>query len=74
MDINKMVEVNDCPVCDGPGLLEETSGNAYNVSCLDCGSHTVNVSYKSEDDKLLAAKRAAELWNFGKVIKSMPGD
>lgn len=74
MDIYEMIDLNDCPVCGGAGLLEEENGNSYYVTCMDCGSHSVNISFKSEDEKLSAAQRTAELWNCGKVISSSPGE
>ena len=36
LDINLL----DCPVCRGPGLLEEESGWCMYVMCLDCGWQT----------------------------------
>ena len=36
--------------------------------------YTVHVDYKNEEDRLEAAKRAAELFNTGKVLKSNPGE
>ena len=35
MDIEEMLEIHDCPLCDGGSLLEEESGCGYcNVSGL----------------------------------------
>lgn len=74
MDILKDVNVNDCPKCGGSALLEEESGNSYSVYCLDCGAHTVAIRFKDDDERLLSAKKAAELWNYGKVIASGLGE
>ena len=74
MNIDEMLEISDCPLCDGGALLEEECGCSYYVSCLDCGCHTVNIDFCSDEERLDAAKRAVMLWNTGKVISSSPGE
>ncbi len=74
MNIDDLVEVNECPLCGGGGILEEDCGSSYYVTCLDCGCHSVNIGFKSEDERLDAARRTAELWNCGKVISMSPGE
>ncbi|MDD6037369.1 MAG: Lar family restriction alleviation protein [bacterium] len=74
MDIFELVEVNDCPICGGGALLEEECGNSYYVMCMECGAHSVNIDFKTEEERLSAAQRTALLWNTGKVIKSDPGE
>ena len=37
MNIEDMLEINDCPLCDGGALLEEECGCGYYVMCLECG-------------------------------------
>ena len=59
---------------DGAGILEEDCGSSYYVTCLECGCHSVNIDFKSDDDRLDAAKRTADLWNCGKVISMSPGE
>ena len=54
--------------------LEEECGCSYYVMCLECGCHTVNIDFRSEQERLDAAKRAVMLWNTGKVISSSPGE
>lgn len=58
----------DCPLCNGPSLLEEENGWCFYATCLDCGCHTAEVPFQSENDRETAAKKAAELWNMGKVV------
>lgn len=74
MDIFDEIELQDCPICGGAGLLEEEGGASFYVSCLDCGSRTVNIDYKEKEKAKEAAQRAADLWNTGKVISSHPGE
>lgn len=74
MDLFQDIEVLDCPLCQGPGLLEEESGWCFYVMCLDCGCQTAEVEYRSEADRMTAAGQAARLWNMGKVIPSNPGE
>lgn len=74
MDIEEMLEIHDCPLCDGGALLEEESGCGYYVMCLDCGCHSVTIDFHSEEERLEAAKKTVMLWNAGKVISSHPGE
>ena len=45
------LELFDCPLCHGPGLLEEENGWCLYVQCLDCGCHTAALSYNSEEER-----------------------
>ncbi len=67
------IELHDCPICGGPGLMEEEE-HGYYVACLDCGSYTGTVSFKTEEGRYEAAEKSAMLWNTGKVINSAPGE
>lgn len=73
MDIEK-IELHDCPLCNGAGLLEVEGGDCYTVSCLDCGCSTVGIPFSGEADRYDAAQRAATLWNKGKVISEGVGE
>ena len=70
-NIDELVDLHECPLCEGGSILEE-EGNGFYAQCMDCGCYTVHVDYKNEEDRLEAAKRAAELFNTGKVLKSNP--
>lgn len=74
MDIRKQIDLLDCPICQGPSLLEEENGWCFYVMCMDCGCHTAEVEFNSDDERLTAAQQAARLWNMGKVISSSPGE
>ena len=74
MEFFEQFELEDCPICGGTGLLEEENHCGFSVSCLDCGGVTVTIDFKTEEGKLEAAKRAADLWNTGKVIPASPGE
>ena len=73
MNIEELVDLQDCPLCDGPAYLEEEA-NSFYVMCYECGCHSVTVNYKKVEDRLLAAQGTAKLWNSGKVIKPTPGE
>lgn len=73
MDLFADVNLLDCPLCQGPALLEEENGGFY-VMCLDCGCHTAEIEFKSAGERGDSACRAARLWNMGKVISSSPGE
>jgi len=68
------IELFDCPICHGTGLLEEENGWCLYVSCLACGSHTAEVAFHSEEERVKVAKHVASMWNIGKVIPSGPGE
>ena len=74
MDITENLELLDCPLCQGPALLEEEEGWCVYVTCLDCGCHTAEVPYKNDEERALAMQRAASTWNIGKVIASGVGE
>ncbi|SDI38453.1 Restriction alleviation protein Lar [Pseudobutyrivibrio sp. 49] len=73
MDFTEKFELHECPICGGAGLMEEED-HGYYVACLDCGSYTGTVGYKTEEGREQAAERSAMLWNTGKVINSAPGE
>ena len=68
------IELQDCPLCGGGGILEEEGGWCLYVQCLDCGCHTAELSFRTEEERLEMARRAARGWNLGKVIYPGPGD
>lgn len=74
MDFYEMFELENCPECGGTGLLEEECGNVFTCTCLDCGSHTIDIGFKDEAGKREAAERVAYLWNLGKIISSARGE
>ena len=57
-----------CPVCRGAGYIEDEQGWCMYACCLNCGTETAHVSYKTPEERLEAARQAAYLWNIGKVI------
>lgn len=72
--MQNIIELEECPVCRGVGILTHEGGWNVQVECGDCGAHTVYVEYSNEEEKLEAEKRVATLWNIGKVIKINPGE
>ena len=67
MEIYEMIDLQDCPRCFGPSILEEEE-HGYYVTGLDCGCQSATFEFKNDDERLEAARRTAELWNTGKVI------
>ena len=74
MEIRELPELQDCPLCGGPGLLEEESGWCWYAMCMDCGAQTAPVEYRSKQRRAEAAQAAARLWNIGKVIRQDNGE
>lgn len=73
-DLYRKIYLQDCPYCRGAAVLEEEEGWCHYVICHDCGSHTAEIEYHSEDDREESARQAAYLWNIGKVINSNPNE
>lgn len=73
MSIYDEIDLQECPACGGPGLLEEEQGWCMYVMCLDCGAQTGEFPFKTQEEKKEAAKAAAEIWNMGKVVSPQPG-
>ena len=74
MEIYRELELQDCPHCGGPGLLEEEADWCWYVMCLDCGAQTAQIEFKTPEERGEAARTAANLWNFGKIMRSGIGD
>ena len=74
MEFSGNFELEDCPICRGPGMLIHEGGWNVQVECCDCGSHTVYVEYETEEEKQEAEQKVVTLWNLGKVINSNAGD
>ncbi len=74
MDLKNAVDLDECPICRGPGILSHEGGWNVQVECADCSAHTIYVEYKNEEEKREAEQKVIRFWNLGKVIKSEPGD
>ena len=74
MNIHEELELQACPYCGGAGLLEEDHGWSWYVMCVDCGSQTASIDFRTPEARLDAAQKAAHLWNIGKVLRSNAGD
>ncbi len=74
MDIHKEFELQDCPYCGGPGLLEEENGWCWYAVCLDCGAQTAHFEFHTPEERREAAGKAAMLWNTGKILRGNIGE
>lgn len=74
MEQKEILELEECPICRGAGILTHEGGWSVQVECADCSAHTVYVEYNSPEEKALAEKKVATLWNIGKVIRSDVGE
>lgn len=74
MDILEQIDLLECPICQGPGLLEEANGWCIYATCLDCGCQTAEFPFRNEEERAKAAEQAATMWNIGKVIAMGVGD
>ena len=72
MNIDEMLEISDCPLCEGGALLEEECGCSYYVMCLECGCHTVNIDFRSEQERLDAAKKSGYALEYRKSNIKQP--
>lgn len=73
MELFEKIYLQDCPRCGGPALLEDANGWCY-IVCMDCGCQTGGIEYKTEEEKVTAAEKAAYLWNMGKNVSPDPGE
>ena len=74
MDNKNIIELEECPICRGAGMLMHEGGWNVQVECTDCSAHTVFVEYTTEEQRLVAEQKVAMLWNIGKVIRSDVGE
>ena len=74
MNIHEELRLEDCPFCGGVGLLEEENGWCWSVMCMDCGAQTAAMEFRSPEERKEAAKKAAHLWNIGKVLRGDIGE
>ena len=68
------IELEDCPVCRGAGVMQDEQGWCVSVACMDCGAETAHADYRTPEERLEAARRVALLRNMGKVIHTGVGD
>ena len=74
MNTNEIIELEECPICRGAGMLVHEGGWSVQVECNYCSAHTVYVDYSGDEERAAAEKTVARLWNMGKVIKSDVGE
>ena len=68
------IELWDCPICRGSGVMHDEQGWCLSVGCMDCGAETANAEYHTPEQRLEAARQVALLWNMGKVIHTGASD
>lgn len=73
-EIIEELDLQECPICGGPAVLEEEGKWCFYVMCMDCGCHTAEAVYDGVEQRKEAARKAAHLWNIGKVLRSDPGE
>ena len=73
-EILKQIDLQDCPLCKGPGVLEEEGGWCVYVVCPHCGTLTAFCRYDKGQSREEAVKQAVDLWNMGKVIAERRGE
>ena len=74
MNIHEELILQDCPFCGGAGLLEEENGWCWYVMCMDCGSQTAAFEYRTPEERVDAARKAAHIWNIGKIVRANPNE
>ena len=53
MELYEQIELQECPICGGAGLMEEENGWCFYAACLDCGAHTAEEVKKGGISSLL---------------------
>lgn len=72
--MKNIIELEECPICRGAGMIMHEGGWNVQVECTDCSAHTVYVEYETEEEKLAAEQQVAMLWNIGKVVHGERGE
>ena len=67
-------ELEECPICRGPGMVVHEGGWSVQVECCDCSAHTIYVEYNNDAEKAQAEQAVVQLWNIGKVVHSERGE
>lgn len=67
-------ELEECPICRGPGMVVHEGGWSVQVECCDCSAHTIYVEYNNDAEKAEAEQAVVQLWNIGKVVHSERGE
>jgi len=70
----ELIELEECPICRGTGMLMHEGGWNVQVECADCSAHTVYVEYETPEEMVEAERQVAHLWNIGKVVHSGRGE
>ena len=52
MDPIYEIELEDCPFCGGPGVMQEENGWCVYVECPDCGAHTAYTAFEGDDGRM----------------------
>ena len=68
------IELEECPICRGAGVMQDEQGWSVSVGCMDCGAETAHAEYRTPEQRLEAARRVALLWNMGKVVHTGMSD
>ena len=55
MNIHEEIELQECPFCGGPGLLEEENGWSVYAMCAQCGSQTAPFEFNTPEEREEAA-------------------
>lgn len=72
--MENLIELEECPICRGAGMILHEGGWSVQVECCDCSAHTIYVEYNNDAERAEAEKTVAHLWNIGKVITSERGE
>ena len=68
------IELGDCPICRGSGVMQDEQVWSVSVGCMDYGAETAHAEYRTAEERLEAARRVALLWNMGKVVHTGASD
>ena len=72
--MENLYELEECPICRGPGMVTHEGGWSVQVECCDCSAHTIYVEYENDEEMAQAEQAVVQLWNIGKVVHSERGE
>ena len=70
----ELYDLQDCPFCGGPGVMDHVGGWCVYFECVDCGARTGHMEYKDEKSKKAAELASVDLWNNGRVVNFGRGE
>mgnify|MGYP002513292314 CR=1 FL=1 len=64
-----IIELEECPICRGAGLIMHEGGWSVQVECADCSANTIYMEYSNDEEK--AAKFLRREFNYTRFEQTL---